>query len=242
MKPASTKPSGILLLLEGPLQSWGTQSRFGHRDTDFEPSKSGVLGLVGAALGMQRDDGDTLAKLRELTMAVRVDREGSVLRDYHTAGGGVFRGQPHRVYGTGTVVTERFYLTNACFVVALSGSDREFVARAARALQRPKWPLFLGRRSCVPTRPVFLAGPQDGEVWGLLRSVPLQVKPPAPGDSIRCVVEAAGGKPRNDVPTSFAMYDRAFATRFVQDQWLSPSDLPGEPDAPQSLAAQSTIE
>src|SRR5690606_33869407 len=81
------KEAGLLLLLSGPMQSWGTQSRFAHRDTDFEPSKSGVLGLVGSALGMSRDDDDLLQALASLKMGVRVDREGRILRDYHTAGG-----------------------------------------------------------------------------------------------------------------------------------------------------------
>ena len=59
----------VLLRLEGPLQSWGAQGRFGIGDTDREPSKSGVLGLVGAALGTVRNDGDLLASLRTLATA-----------------------------------------------------------------------------------------------------------------------------------------------------------------------------
>ena len=82
--------STLLFRVEGPMQSWGTQSRFSHRDTGHEPSKSGIIGLVCAALGKPREErpGDgfpTLRQLTALTMGVRVDREGRVERDYHTA-------------------------------------------------------------------------------------------------------------------------------------------------------------
>jgi len=40
----------LLLRLAGPMQSWGLSSRFTIRDTSLEPSKSGVLGLLCAAL------------------------------------------------------------------------------------------------------------------------------------------------------------------------------------------------
>jgi len=74
----------LLLRLAGPMQSWGTQSRFDHRDTGLEPSKSGVVGLLCAALGRPRAaDGSDLAALR---MGVRVDREGVLKVDYQTAG------------------------------------------------------------------------------------------------------------------------------------------------------------
>src|SRR5262245_45694114 len=82
----------LLLRLAGPMQSWGTDSRFSVRDTGLEPSKSGVIGLLCAALGKPRveqpgDGQPTLAKLSALRMGVRVDREGVMRRDFHTAGG-----------------------------------------------------------------------------------------------------------------------------------------------------------
>jgi CRISPR system Cascade subunit CasD len=236
---------GVILLLDGPLQSWGTQSKFGHRDTDFEPSKSGVLGLVGSALGMGRDDKAMLERLAELSMAVRVDREGRVLRDYHTAGGGTFRGKPHNVYGVDTVVTQRFYLMDACFVVALSGADSDLVDQIAEALQNPRWPLFLGRRSCVPTSPVLLAGPSPGIAAQLLKSVPLQTKlrdnETEPRTRLRMIVEDVAGKPRNDVPRDFSLYSRAFDSRTVQDGWLLLSELPGASNVSESTVAQPAL-
>lgn len=233
---------GLLLRLEGPLQSWGTQSRFSHRETDFEPSKSGVLGLVGAALGMPRDDEETLRRLAALSMAVRVDREGTILRDYHTAGGGTFRGEAHSVYGTkDTVVTNRFYLMDACFVVALSGEDHALIDQIVGAFEKPKWPLFLGRKACTPAARIFLKGPCDGHANDLIRNVPWQDKrrtTPAENIKLRCVLEepiadgkipaAPTGRPRADVPRSFRLYARRFDNRFVRDDWIDVQELPEE--------------
>ncbi|NLO07691.1 MAG: type I-E CRISPR-associated protein Cas5/CasD, partial [candidate division WS1 bacterium] len=64
----------LLMRLEGPMQSWGTQSRFTVRDTGREPSKSAVIGLLCAALGVDRDEDDRLADLATMRMAVRIDR------------------------------------------------------------------------------------------------------------------------------------------------------------------------
>lgn len=81
----------LLLRLEGPLQSWGLRARWEDRDTASEPTKSGVIGLLGCTLGLRRDD-DRLRQLSEaLRMGVRVERAGSLLVDYHTTGGGYLK-------------------------------------------------------------------------------------------------------------------------------------------------------
>lgn len=140
----------LLLRLAGPMQSWGTQSRFTERDTGLEPSKSGVIGLVCAALGRGRDEPvDDLASLR---MAVRIDREGVVRRDYHTALD-VVKADSSK---PGTVVSNRYYLADADFLVALAGDDLALLERIDAALDAPRWPLFLGRKSFVPGVPVRL--------------------------------------------------------------------------------------
>lgn len=218
----------VLLRLEGPLQSWGTQSRFGHRDTDAEPSKSGVLGLIGAALGMPRDDRATLGQLTELEMALRVDREGRLVRDYHTAGAP----QPRRAakpHLKNTVVTERFYLAEASFVVALGGPNHDLIHRIDDALADPRWPLFLGRKSCPPGVPVGSIRPRvvDEPPIRALRGVPWSAPPADRPSRIRLVVETSPdeGAPRADLPLSFALYDRRFAERWVAVDWLSTTDL-----------------
>ena len=104
----------LLLRLQGPLQSWGTTSRFDERDTQLEPSKSGVLGLVCAALG--RDRCEPVDDLAALIMGVRVDREGVVLRDYQTATG--ILNAAGKVDMNRTVVSPRYYLSDAAFLSA----------------------------------------------------------------------------------------------------------------------------
>ena len=60
------------------MQSWGTQSRFLVRDTGAEPSKSGIVGLICAAMGTPRDDRTTIERLARLRIAVRADRPGTM--------------------------------------------------------------------------------------------------------------------------------------------------------------------
>lgn len=66
----------ILLKLSGPLQSWGTSSRFENRSTDRYPSKSAVIGILAASFGYSRDDART-ERFNRLDFAVRVDQPGS---------------------------------------------------------------------------------------------------------------------------------------------------------------------
>lgn len=218
--------ASVLLRLEGPLQSWGTRSRFPDRDTENEPSKSGVLGLIGAALGMPRDDDATLARLASGRMAVRVDRQGTLLRDYHTAGGGTFRGGPHSVYNTdGTVLTQRHYLQDASFLVAIGYADDLLAAEIDHALGSPRWPLFLGRRACPPSLPVR-TGLAHVDPEAALRGAPWP-SPIQPAKPVRLVIEAAPGEgePRQDQPLSFRLHARHFARRFVRTTSIPPGEL-----------------
>ncbi|MBA3416378.1 MAG: type I-E CRISPR-associated protein Cas5/CasD, partial [Chloroflexia bacterium] len=141
------------------MQSWGTQSRFPVRDTEREPSKSGVVGLLCAALGRPRHlPVDDLAALRT---GVRVEAEGSVAVDFQTAGGTHRRGDRYgvlRAEGTPgeTVVSRRYYLADADFLVGLEGPTPTLLEEISAALARPVWALSLGRKAFVPGLPVRL--------------------------------------------------------------------------------------
>ena len=242
--------NALLLRLAGPMQSWGTQSRFEHRDTGLEPSKSGVVGLVCAALGRPRAAAvDDLAALR---LDVRVDREGTVRRDFHTVLG--VAGGDGKV-GRYPAVTERFYLADADFLVALSGPDLALLAAVEAALRRPVWPLFLGRKAFVPAVPVHLPG-AGGLRPGLDGPAALRQEPwnprradrpnrrggePDPPLRLRFVLEqpagSAGGERRLDQPGPGAAFaDRVFLPRLVATEFRhvggEAGDVPlGEPDA-----------
>lgn len=153
----------LLLRLAGPMQSWGTSSRFQLRRTDAYPSKSGVLGMLLCAMGIRREDSPkALERLTPLRMGVRVDLGGTLDWDYHTAGAKIgirsADGKIKKTASTGeyeTLLSRRQYLYDASFLVALHG-DPETICACARALDDPVWPIFLGRKCCIPAEPVFL--------------------------------------------------------------------------------------
>lgn len=160
----------LLLRLVGPMQSWGFRSRFDNRDTALEPTRSGVIGLLCAALGISRDEPERLAPLSALKMGVRVDAPGRVLVDYHTAqrvaraDGGI----------AGTMQSWRYYLSDARFLVGLESGDVHFLASLEAALRDPVWPLCLGRKSFVPSLPIHLApsGLRQASLKNALREEP----------------------------------------------------------------------
>lgn len=221
--------STLLIRLTGPMQSWGTQSRFSTRDTGLEPSKSGVIGLICSALGRSRAEPvDDLAALR---MGVRVDREGVMKVDYHTAGAGYGVPGPDGK-GRRTVLSQRYYLADADFLVGLEG-EADLLAQIDAALARPRWQLFLGRKAFVPGAPVRLP---DREPWGpgireqvledALRTYPWfgefeQRRREAMPERLRLVLDCDASQAtdvRGDLPVSFA--DRRFVSRFVRTDYL----------------------
>jgi CRISPR system Cascade subunit CasD len=241
--------SALILRLAGPMQSWGLHSRFTVRDTGREPSKSGVIGLICAALGFSRqadqhsvqDRTIRLDDLARLKMAVRVDREGSLHRDYHTAGGGKLSGVKR--YGVakanrgtpGTVTSNRYYLADADFRVALQSDDDTLLRLLESALRQPVWPIFLGRKSFVPGFPVLVDRPDVGSVRpGLSLMDALQGETCYCRNAVerrrlesdprfRCVVDAdpsdGGSEVRPDVPLSFATRD--YTIRHVSTSFLT---------------------
>ncbi len=210
----------LLLRASGPLQAWGVDSRFAVRDTGREPSKSGIVGLVAAALGRGRDA--PLEDLAALRMGVRVDQAGSILRDYHTAGTGGYYKASGQVERTNVIPGNRYYLQDARFLVGLEGTDLHLLEQISRALQDPVWPLYLGRRSCPPGEPVWL---EDGlkpgvDLPGALRHyswlgparVPVDQRP----ERLTLMMEDTAGEiVRPDQPLSFHELDRRYAPRRI---------------------------
>lgn len=204
----------LLLRLKGPMQSWGIESRFTVRDTGREPSKSGVIGMLCAALG--RPQTAPLDDLTRMRMGVRVDREGRVEMDYHTAlnvlkaSGGIKE----------TEVSRRYYLADAAFLVGMESDDLGLLRKLHDALRDPVWPLYLGRKAFVPGEPVWLEdGLREGEdLLHALRTYPYIGREPAP-DRVRIAIEdESGGVVRPDTPVSFS--ERLFAPRRVKVGFL----------------------
>lgn len=145
----------LLLRLAGPLQSWGVECKFETRRTMNYPTKSGVIGLIASAMGYSREQ--SVEDLSLLKFGVRIDRQGELLCDYHTA-----------VSKKDIYVTKRYYLSDAIFLVGLESDSVEFLHTIEYALKNPVYPLFLGRRSCPPTMPLVL-GVRDNNLIDSLK-------------------------------------------------------------------------
>jgi CRISPR system Cascade subunit CasD len=219
----------LLLRLAGPMQSWGTQSRFSIRDGAREPSKSGVVGLLCAALGRPRwESVDDLAAVR---MGVRVDVPGVARVDYQTAGGTHRAGERYGVAKADgsrgeTVTSRRHYLADADFLVGLDG-DPAVVEPLSEALERPRWQLYLGRKSYLPGTPV-LVGVREDPLENALRKEPWPGEHrtdhrdrPGEDTAHRLLVvleqpDGSGEDVRPDQPVGAAFETRTFALRSVK--------------------------
>lgn len=210
--------SVLLLRLCGPMQSWGVQSRFSIRDTGLEPSKSGVIGLLCAALGRPR--AAPIADLAKLEMGLRVDQEGELRYDYHTAmdvlraSGGSKPTEPSR----------RYYLADAKFLVGFASEDEALLQMLYAGLRNPVWELFLGRKSFVPSEPIWLEDglrPNDTLLTALqyypsLRLPSRKKVMPENDKFVRLVMQDLSGvEVRPDQPISFELGHRRFAMRRV---------------------------
>jgi CRISPR system Cascade subunit CasD len=158
----------ILLKFAGPLQSWGTRSHFETRHTDLYPSKSAAIGIIAASMGYRRDDDAKIQALSQLNFAVRIDQKGQLLRDYHTAAKYKANGDFERTY-----VTNRYYIEDAVFVVAIGHKDDEYVDKIAEGLQNPYFQPFMGRRS-LPLPATFFLGIHNADILTALRNCPWQ--------------------------------------------------------------------
>ena len=180
------------------------------------PGRSAVLGLIGAALGLRRDDVDGQAALSAIQMAVAVHDEGSPLRDYHTVQSVTAaaakrpdtRREALRVAGrrANTTITLRDYRVGPAYAVALWGAPLEVIAQA---LKRPAFVLYLGRKSCAlaaPPAPLLVEAQGPLEALATVRWPDFREIPPA--RAIYSDIDLGGGlrERRNDLPLDRAAW------------------------------------
>jgi len=161
-------PSYLILRLDGPMQAWGTHTFEDYRPSNLFPTRSGVLGLLGACLGLDRADIQGLEALAEsVEFTVRLDtsaprpgidnfasKRGTKLSDYHTVL------DARKVDGSTNrypIQSQREYLYDAAFTVAIGSRPgaRFGLDRIAESLRRPRFTPVLGRRSCPLGRPLL---------------------------------------------------------------------------------------
>jgi CRISPR system Cascade subunit CasD len=220
----------LAMLLDGPLQSWGFASRFERRATALQPTKSGVIGLICAAMGLakgSREEAEWLPKLSALKMTSIALPRNHVwrLEDFHTTGGGYDKKTqpqfiPRKASGgpcDHPTVSRRQYLLDARFGVILAG-DRAVLEPAGAALQDPVWGVWFGRKSCIPAEPIFR------DIFSLRTEAERRLIGDAPIDCFTRMEEAAdfgaGTDSYNDQPVSFGKSEssaegRLYAVRRV---------------------------
>ncbi len=148
-------PTFLILKLRGPMQAWGTHTFEDFRPSNLFPTRSGLLGLLGACLGLDRKDDEMQAQLAQsVEFAVRVDEGGVKLPDFHTVlAARKVDGKPN----PNPVMSRREYLYGAAFTVVVGGTANAAISLDAigKAVQCPLYTPVLGRRSCALADPLF---------------------------------------------------------------------------------------
>lgn len=209
----------LFLRLEGPLQAWGERARWSVRDTSTEPTKSGVVGLLACALGLTKDE-MLVEYSRELCMGVRCDREGVFLTDFHTVFGGVLSAEGK--VKKDTVLSLRTYLCDASFLVALQGKEY-LIWRLSQAVQNPFWAVYLGRRSCVPSRPLYEGEGDYDDLLCALQAWPYHGQLDETGDGLRIVLEVEPGQGTQRRDETLSNSHRTFLPRYTLEQRIIPA-------------------
>lgn len=161
-------PNFLILRLDGPMQAWGTHTFEDFRPSNLFPTRSGLLGLLGACLGLERNNLVGQAQLAaSVEFSVRVDqtlarpgldqpvsKRNVKLPDFHTVM------DARKVDGKANkfpVVSRREYLFDAAFTVAVGSKPGASVTltQLADALRHPLYTPSLGRRSCPLARPLL---------------------------------------------------------------------------------------
>lgn len=195
------------------MQSWGTSSHFETRNTDYYPSKSAVIGVIAASFGYSRDEDDIIRELNKLDFAVRVDQVGLLKKDYQTA---------RRLKKDEPYVTNRYYLEDAIFVVAISNYDDKWIEEIYAALKNPYFQQFMGRRSC-PVQPDFVIDMVETGAIEALQNLEWQASDWYKKRNRNYVADIYADKDllpdsgytiRNDRVSSFSQEGRKFEPRF----------------------------
>ena len=225
----------LIFQLYGPMQSWGTTSRFEVRSTDKYPSKSAICGFVCAAKGISKDP-EFIAKFNDLKFGVRIDWPGELMTDYQIVAGDPYAatlvrkesGKYKKEYvsfskdigngirGRDGLQTYREYLTNAFFTIGLQG-DEKFLLDIAESIKNPCWFLYLGRKCCPLGLPV-VPEIKDSNLITALSNYQFYENPYSSGESeLRMFVDGSTGELKNDVRIGGEINNnKKYSSRFVK--------------------------
>ena len=163
----------LVLRLEGALQSWGEQAKWDDRDSASMPTKSGVVGLLACAMGLERESPEIAALSENIQIAVRADRPGRKTVDYQTITGNHLLNAEGKKRSLGdTFISRRTYLEDASFLVVIAAA-KPWAEKIADALKNPVWCPYLGRKNCIPSCPILLEEhPKETDILTLLKTYP----------------------------------------------------------------------
>lgn len=222
----------LVLRSEAPLQCWGLPADGDVRPTSDVPTKSGIIGLIASAQGIER--GGDLSHLRSLRMSVRVDKPGRIFHDLHTVSYLPGMKSPknplaltdkdYDAYDSGArFLRFRDFLADASFLVFLEGDER-VLAEACVALRAPVYAPHLGSPSCPPSVPV-LVGLYEDSASDLIATLEV----PETDEPLRVIRDAAQGERGSlvmDIPLSTKLTNRSFSQRVVVEELVSPKEEP----------------
>ncbi|MBB5350954.1 CRISPR system Cascade subunit CasD [Haloferula luteola] len=227
--------SSLAFYIDAPLQSWGASSKFQLRETQNFPTKSAIVGLLAAAMGIDKYSPQEPAQLAPIASlhltVVKLPKPVATTRltDFHTIGGGYDRKAstrekmsiPQKASGApfGTVITRRSYLTDAAFAAILSG-DSEVLVELHQALLDPIWGVWFGRKSCIPATPLTpTLGDDEAQAFNaLLNTIP--GISPGPLDHFEFQQEVETSQPGdgtfypNDQPIAFGAHHGPVPTAY----------------------------
>lgn len=221
-------PAYLALYFDAPLQSWGYASKFDRRTSLAHPTRSGVIGLLCAACGIERADVQGLERLEKgLDVDVYAYALGSRLTDYHTVGGGydpkteaqfICRkgdGEVRQKNGESlATLTYREYLEDSRFGVVVSG-EAGLIHELAHHLEDPVWGVWFGRKACVPAARVYEGVHADED--SALRALEGAAGGRKPVRTVRTAAAFDEGTDTlMDRPLDFTLHARRFAPRRIR--------------------------
>jgi len=170
----------LVLSLVAPMGAFGDLAGHEWRNSCQWPGRAAILGLIGAALGVRRDDQAGQKALAVWRTAVSVLSTGPIWRDFHT----VQTVPSVRIKRPATrsdaiaalrpndngVITRREYMSDCAFGVALWGGE---MMPLRLALEKPKFTPYLGRKSCPLSAPMAPRTVQSEDVIGALAQIKL---------------------------------------------------------------------
>lgn len=147
----------LIFTLSAPMMSFGGINAWKHRSTESAPTKSSIVGIISCAMGLGRNNPEIINLSRSIKVGVRVDRKGLIEEDFHTVSG-IFLNVDGKKMGKiddpFTQIIEREYVEDAVFTIVIAAEDT-MIDKIQQAFEHPKWQIFIGRKSCVPSIPVL---------------------------------------------------------------------------------------